>query len=99
MTTRVIPPTTSFIGTANGRTFTGSAYYDVADQDAAILTANGFVAFGANHHGLSGATSARPVPGGGSFTDTTLGKVVTFVPDIPLLGVNGHWLDYQGNVV
>jgi hypothetical protein len=58
----------------NGRTFQASVgYQDVADHDADMLQANGWV-----RGGKSGVTSARPTnPGrGDQFIDTTLAAVI-----------------------
>ena len=100
MTTRIMPGDADTSGIANGRTYVTSTYLDVPDQDAFILTANGWTAFGTLMNGRSGPTTARPVPAVGSFLDTTLGAVVTWVPAYPLTPGNpGRWVDYQGTSV
>jgi hypothetical protein len=100
---RVFPPAPGATGTANGRSYSTSSYLDVPDFDAAVLSANGWVSLGANCHGMVGPTSARPNPPGGSYYDTSLALLVTWVPAFPLASGEGNslgrWCDTSGNSV
>lgn len=81
MTTRVFPPADGLRPAinVNGRAYScalGSSL-DVPDQDAAVMTANGWTAAA---NGQVGATAARPAnpARGQDFHDTTLGKSIRF---------------------
>ena len=78
MTIRIFPPLSgSKSHTTFGRQYDGWAvsYLDVPDQDAATLSANGWLAVAP-----VGATSARPAnpARGAEFLDTTLGYIIKF---------------------
>lgn len=67
--------------TVFGRTYTAAAgtTQDVPDQDAAVMSANGWLDITGG--GQTGATSARPTTGlvaGLKYLDTTLGYVVIY---------------------
>lgn len=82
MTTRVLPPADGLHNTISifGRTYTCAAdgFLDVPDDDAAVMTANGWQHAG--HGGSVGATAARPAwtknERGRTFLDTTLGYLI-----------------------
>jgi hypothetical protein len=81
MTTRVLPPADGLHPaiTVNGHAYSCAlgASLDVPDQDAAIMTANGWTAAAA---GQVGTTAARPASPSRSqdYHDTTLGKTIRF---------------------
>ncbi len=81
MTQRVLPPADGLHPTitVSGRTYTCAvgSYLDVPDQDAAVMTANGWTL--AADKGV-GATAGRPAnpKKGDTFHDTTLGLNIRF---------------------
>jgi hypothetical protein len=78
MTTRVLPPISRTLQIkVHGRTYTGAlgSFLDVPDQDAYVMTANGWT-----NIGLVGTTAQRPAqPGRGQpYYDTTLAYTVFY---------------------
>jgi hypothetical protein len=78
MTTRVLPPISGTLQIkVHGRTYTGTAgsFLDVPDQDAYVMTANGWTLVG-----KVGTTAQRPAAAGrGQFYyDSTLGYTIIY---------------------
>lgn len=81
MTTRVMPPADGLHGSivVNGRSYTCAAgsTIDVPDQDAKVMSANGWTVAA---EGGVGATATRPASPtkGQTFHDTTLGYTIVW---------------------
>ncbi len=92
---RMFPPTPGASVTVHGRSYCSLYAVDVPDFDARLM--HGWVAFGSGDAHHSGPTSERPQPGHGSFFDTSIGEMVTWVPDPASPGGRGgRWVDRDG---
>lgn len=81
MTIRMMPPANGETRTIFGRTYVGVAGtpLDVADADAFVLAANGWVMSTTKNGGV-GTTAQRPVTPdkGAEYIDTTVGAAIKF---------------------